>query len=423
MESIRNKLGWGLSAALALLLLAALAGVVHGGPLDPTGPPGSTGKNVITSLPFGISQPGSYVLNSNLTGVSSQNGINITANNVTIDLQGFELVGVPGSLHGIAHISGSLSGLTVRNGTIRNWGQLGISAGPGVLVDEVSFKANNGGVFAGDGATLTNCRIEGSIGTSSILGNRAVVSKCTFDSNGSGCTNCPGIQVGQDSTVTETVARNNGGIEIQAGTGSTLENCTADGNGTAGEGILVAADSTVRGCTARNNGGDEIQAAGPSLVRECVADGNGTAGFGISVGEGSTVSNCTVRNNGNAEINALDRSIIENCGVDGWTGSARGPGGGILVGTASVVRGCTVANNANGGLIVVGANNRLEGNHVRANSINGILVQGSGNVVVQNDSALNGSNTLSDNCGDAGGNDFVKATGTAGAGPFDNICD
>ena len=379
MESIRNKLGWGLSAALALLLLAALAGVVHGGPLDPTGPPGSTGKNVITSLPFGISQPGSYVLNSNLTGVSSQNGINITANNVTIDLQGFELVGVPGSLHGIAHISGSLSGLTVRNGTIRNWGQLGISAGPGVLVDGVSFKANNGGVFAGDGATLTNCRIEGSIGTSSILGNRAVVSKCTFDSNGSGCTGCPGIQVGQDSTVTETVARNNGGIEIQAGTGSTLENCTADGNG--------------------------------------------TAGFGISVGEGSKVSNCTVRNNGNAEINALDRSIIENCGVDGWTGSARGPGGGILVGTASVVRGCTVANNANGGLIVVGANNRLEGNHVRANSINGILVQGSGNVVVQNDSALNGSNTLSDNCGDAGGNDFVKATGTAGAGPFDNICD
>src|SRR5436190_934021 len=332
MESIRNKLGWGLSAALALLLLAALAGVVHGGPLDPTGPPGSTGKNVITSLPFGIGQPGSYVLNSNLTGVSSQNGINITANNVTIDLQGFELVGVPGSLHGIAHISGSLSGLTVRNGTIRNWGQLGISAGPGVLVDGVSFKANNGGVFAGDGATLTNCRIEGSIGTSSILGNRAVVSKCTFDSNGS-------------------------------------------------------------------------------------------AGFGISVGEGSTVSNCTVRNNGNAEINALDRSIIENCGVDGWTGSARGPGAGIILGTASVVRGCTVANNANGGLIVVGANNRLEGNHVRANSINGILVQGSGNVVVQNDSALNGSNTLSDNCGDAGGNDFVKATGTAGAGPFDNICD
>src|SRR5207247_10377014 len=166
MEGIRNKLSWGLSAALALLLLAALAGVVHGGPLDPTGPPGSTGKNVITSLPFGISQPGSYVLNSNLTGVSSQNGINITANNVTIDLQGFELVGVPGSLHGIAHISGSLSGLTVRNGTTRNGGRLGVSAGPGVLVDEVSFTLNNGGGLAGDGATLRACDIVGGHGPS-----------------------------------------------------------------------------------------------------------------------------------------------------------------------------------------------------------------------------------------------------------------
>src|SRR5437867_1430719 len=99
METIRNKLGWRLSGALALLLLAALAGVVHGGPLDPTAPPGSTGKNVITSLPFTISQPGTYVLNGNLTVVSGQNGINVTANILTIDLQGFELVGVPGSLY------------------------------------------------------------------------------------------------------------------------------------------------------------------------------------------------------------------------------------------------------------------------------------------------------------------------------------
>src|SRR5438876_7759228 len=93
MEHIRNKLGWGLSAALALLLLAALAGVVWGGPLDPTAPPGSTGKNVITSLPFTISQPGSYVLNGNLTAAASGTGITVSASNVTVDLQGFDLSG------------------------------------------------------------------------------------------------------------------------------------------------------------------------------------------------------------------------------------------------------------------------------------------------------------------------------------------
>jgi parallel beta-helix repeat protein len=381
MESIRNKLGWGLSGALALLLLAALAGVVHGGPLDPTAPPGSTGKNVITSLPFTISQPGSYILNSNLTGVGGgQSGIIVTTNNVTIDLQGFELVGVPGSGHGITHLSGSQSGLTVRNGTVRNWGQLGISAGLGLSVDGVSFKANNGGVFGGDGATLTNCRIEGSIGTSSILGNRAVVSKCTFDSNGPGCNTCPGIQVGQDSTVTESIASNNGGIEIQAGDRSTIENCVADGAGGTVTGIDVGASAIVRGCTAANNG---------------------------------------------AEIAAGDRSLIEACVADGWTGSARGPGGGVVVGTASVVRGCTVANNANGGIVVVGANNRIEGNHVRANSINGIYVGATtGNVVVQNDSALNGpTGSVSENCTDGGNNDFEKKTSAAAAGAFDNLCD
>src|SRR5439155_8166920 len=221
----------------------------------------------------------------------------------------------------------------------------------------------------------------GSIVTSSILCNRAVVSKCTFDSNGSGCTNCPGIQVGQDSTVTETVARNNGGIEIQAGTGSTLENCTADGNG--------------------------------------------TAGYGIFVGESSIVSNCTARNNGGGpEINVLDRSLIENCVADGWTGSARGAGSGISIGTASVVRGCTAENNAGVGIDVFGSNNRIEGNHVRANSIGiGLEAAATSNVVAQNDSALNGSGSVSDNCLDPGGNDFVKATTPIGAGAFDNLCD
>src|SRR2546430_3180703 len=102
VERINNKIAWGLVAALSLLVIAALAGVVRGGPLDPTGPPGSTGKTVITSLPFTISQEGSYVLNGNLTGVANQNGVTVAASNVTIDLQGFELIGVNNSLAGIS---------------------------------------------------------------------------------------------------------------------------------------------------------------------------------------------------------------------------------------------------------------------------------------------------------------------------------
>jgi hypothetical protein len=38
MERINNKVAWGLVGALSLVLIAALAGVVRGGPLDPPGP-------------------------------------------------------------------------------------------------------------------------------------------------------------------------------------------------------------------------------------------------------------------------------------------------------------------------------------------------------------------------------------------------
>ena len=101
---IQNKLAWALLTIVTLVLVAALAGVVRGGPLDPPGPVGPTGKTVVTSLPYTISQPGSYVLNGNLScsgcgGFVS--GITVNADNVTVDLQGFELVGGPNAGYGI----------------------------------------------------------------------------------------------------------------------------------------------------------------------------------------------------------------------------------------------------------------------------------------------------------------------------------
>ena len=466
MESIRNKLGWGLSGALALLLLAALAGVVHGGPLDPTAPPGSTGKNVITALPFTISQPGSYVLNSNLTGVSGQNGITVNAGNVTIDLQGFELVGAGGALSGIAQNSGA--NVSVEHGTIRNWPAWGISAGDGSVIDDLHALQNGRGMVLGSWASVSNCEVQGSTASYGIRASEgATITHCRVEGNAPGGTSANGIEVGGSSTITETVARNNGGteilagdkvtlencvadgvgtpgngiqvgfwssirgcsafnnggVEILAGWSATLENCVADGNVSAEDGIRVGQDSTIRGCTARNNGGEEIEAASTSVLVDCVADGLGTAGYGILVGENSRVSGCTARNNGDTEIaTAGDRVLIENCIADGWTGSAKGAGNGILLGHASTVRGCTLENNGNMGIWVNGGNNRIEGNHVRANSQIGIYVPSVGNFVALNDSALNGAGA-SDNCAAAAGNDFVMVFTATGANSFDNVCD
>ncbi len=43
---LREKLAWGLAAALGLFVVATTAGVVSGGPMAPPGPPGSTYKSL-----------------------------------------------------------------------------------------------------------------------------------------------------------------------------------------------------------------------------------------------------------------------------------------------------------------------------------------------------------------------------------------
>ncbi len=76
---------------------------------------------------FKITWPGTYFLTGNITGVAGKSGIEVAADDVTIDLAGFELIGVIGSLDGI-HVQ-PVRGFTVSNGTVRDWGRIGVDAG------------------------------------------------------------------------------------------------------------------------------------------------------------------------------------------------------------------------------------------------------------------------------------------------------
>jgi hypothetical protein len=75
------------------------------GSLTPPGAPAPTMKTLaqieprtpIASLPFTITNAGSYYLTTNLVGTSGTNGITIASGNVTLDLEGFALLGVPSS--------------------------------------------------------------------------------------------------------------------------------------------------------------------------------------------------------------------------------------------------------------------------------------------------------------------------------------
>jgi hypothetical protein len=73
-------------------------------------------------FPYVISQPGSYKLSGNLIVPNGVSGISITANNVTLDLNGFSMTGAQQNFSGSPQTaliqSGAVIGATVRNGTL-----------------------------------------------------------------------------------------------------------------------------------------------------------------------------------------------------------------------------------------------------------------------------------------------------------------
>ncbi len=124
-------------------------------------------------FPVTISQPGSYRLSGNLTVPDANTtAINITANNVTVDLNGF-MIGGPsvctfgndgyvtsctptGTGNGI-NADWGISGTTVLNGTIQGMGNNGVDVKNAARVEKVRA-VNNAGIgilTAGGGSIVT----------------------------------------------------------------------------------------------------------------------------------------------------------------------------------------------------------------------------------------------------------------------------
>jgi len=125
-------------APVAAAAVIAAAGVLIAGPLTPpAGPIAPTNKTLqevepriainATNTPgdadslFKITQPGSYYLTGNITGVVGKHGIEIVDSGVTLDLMGFDLSGIPamGAFDGVSVTNFSLTNITIRNGSVR----------------------------------------------------------------------------------------------------------------------------------------------------------------------------------------------------------------------------------------------------------------------------------------------------------------
>jgi parallel beta-helix repeat protein len=243
---------------------------------------------------FRITQPGSYYLTGDLLGESGKAGIEIAAGHVTIDLTGFSLRGVPGSLSGIRVASSSAGNLTIRNGVVTAWGQdgldLSIGDNIGCIIENIHATHNTrAGIDAPD---------------------RSIVINTLVRSNGSN-----GISTGIRSRIEGCIAENNAFSGISAGFGSAVRACSSTQND--GDGISTANASHITDCSTIENGGDGIRVPNNCIIRGNLCDGNGFFsgdGAGIHVsGLGCRIEDNNVsRNDRGLDVDAAGNFIARN---------------------------------------------------------------------------------------------------------------
>src|SRR5690606_3651981 len=166
-------------------------------PVGPTTTPGGS-----FSL-YRITQPGSYYLTGNITGEAGKAGIQILTGDVTLDLNGFAVVGVAGSTSGV-EVAGSPSNITVRNGVVRDWDSAGIYA------------------FGDTNLTFADLRLAGNGRDGLNAGARCTVVDCIAEGNGE-----EGFEIGEAAVVRGCVAAENAGAGILTGMTAVVEGCVA----------------------------------------------------------------------------------------------------------------------------------------------------------------------------------------------------
>ena len=324
--------------------------------------PGNQLNILLCEVPEDIDWPASVKFAGTLICAStSTNGITVNADDVTIDMDGHALVG-PGAFseHGIYQGS-AYRNLRVHNGKVVQWraeGKAGVYAdGKNNQFDHIQAATNYWGIWAGDGATISDC-----------------------------------------------TAYNNSDDGIYARYGSTISGCTARKN--TDNGIFAGWDATISGCTASYNTGAGIF-IGRGTISGCTASYN--TGVGIIASESATISGCTARYNSGVGINALSSSTISGC-------TARyNSGDGIQAYEDSTITGNTCDNNGNdggdgAGIHVTGSDNRIDSNNTTDND-RGIDVDLSGNLIIRNSASGNGTN----NYVIVGGNTYGPLVTSSGA--------
>ncbi|MBL0869627.1 MAG: right-handed parallel beta-helix repeat-containing protein [Phycisphaerales bacterium] len=307
------------------------------------------GDNDATPSVFKITQPGSYYLSSSFSVPNATRGIEVAANNVTIDLNGFTITGLAGSINAIAALGGT-ENVSVINGTVQSLGNVSISLSAvsfGRIENLLVQNGSGDGIRTGPGFIFRNCTAKNNAGYGYFLSSYTSIDSCSAIGNG-----IDGFNTGLSCSLRNCIAHLNTGAGITGASRSIVTSCTANQNG---QGITVSSFSLITNCNSTNNNSIGFGISSNSSILNCNASSNGVT----SVAAGILVTGSNVRVEGNNsvgsdtgfEVTGISNIIIRNTASGNTTawnivaGNAIGP---IVATSASAaVNGSTGASSLN----------------------------------------------------------------------------
>jgi parallel beta-helix repeat protein len=246
-------------------------------------------------LPVTISTSGSYRLTGNLSVPVDTNGIEITVNDVTMDLNGFVISG-SGGVGGDGVSAANRGSITVKDGVVKTMGGNGVLVGFQSLVQGVHAGNNSliGIMATGPGSTITgNTAMNNSQDGIAVSGNSKVAD------NNALFNLAKGISTGAGCSVTGNIAEGNQSYGISTGNSSTIADNIVTTNQS--DGINASSISTITGNTANSNVGSGIKVASGGVVMGNIAAGNGSWGLNLGVSSGFRDNVVSGNNNGSID--------------------------------------------------------------------------------------------------------------------------
>lgn len=332
-------------AALVALSFALHLPLSAQGPLNPAGAPAASMKSLAQVEPridlatlagdascvYLISQPGSYYLSAKVAGVSGRGGIVIDSPNVTLDLNGFAISGVPGSTIGLEVRAGATANVTVRGGSIAGWDQDGVRL-PATLAnglfEDLSVSSCNSGIVSFGYA------------------NRVTVRRCRLHD-----LKADGIMLNGGGTIVECTVSQISGAGIMRGLwGNRVQRCSVDDLASTGIGAAGIYGEIVQQCLVNSiSSAGATTGIGGTNISDCEVNyvsGGGTSS--VTGVNGTTVSRCHANQigaSGGGSPTGIGGNVVSHCTVFSvGNASSGGPVAGIVAGAISH---CTVSSIGN----------------------------------------------------------------------------